>query len=1368
MEANLEGPLVEALIKLLLSAEGTSRDGLFKSLVRLSSFEKILEYIMKVFCKCETIAFKRSMAHLYFEYVKAKSDLITGVSSALLFEHFKHLVCEVPPLETDVECTLMREVLEVLVQSLSTFSATALLSAVASWGSQHSLVALYAISTVHETAIGKFFSQLLTEMNGNIETMTIAYEFLIRHNIGALEEGLAELVHQMKFTESITKVFRECSRSQNHMMRIGGFRLIGGAFHFLENRDALVFCLNISEDIIQGIRIANKQVTVTALDALCELPLSSDSSVFDPENQITTFVPLFANYVRNFDDDIADAVIRFVDPRKEACDLTQWLIGMLQKDTDSARVTVLLACRYQMVSVVQDYVFPSEYDSPSVAGAACAAIAYLASNNSLTPELIPKALRTVMVAMSIDDDMVSLLIPVALQEILNSSAEVPSVLFNAVVVNLNLVQNDGSLLLLASALFQYCSKHEQFEVTPCDPKVFATRVYQILVVYINTPKTSKSMQSLLLFLLRVLHATVVGSFVAGEPLDGLSIAGICENVIPSEYVNLVHEQALLCFEKEPAASVICVSLKNTKRANPMAIFEKIKDAEPVNELIFQHFFHSAATINRSGAITMFAQIVAELNEESKSKPVFSSLFKILSGEAKPKYSRDLILSTIACLVSEELTYNQISELFFALDYVLRQDSESLEVLLMLVKLHIPGQMPPTLLAKILSQPYFVSAIPHIMVVVKLPLHLFNACFDQVFRSGDVSLYAAFCENCQNITEFEVFDASVSALLDQSNSKKFVLFSQQVCEQLSHNKTSPRKLELMTRLVDHILYEQEDVRTSAKKAICALLSIEKDVIVDGNLPYGEIVKQAQVMCKEWSAKITGYEALDIASIIVKTNPLTLPHALFLWEISKTQKRIISGTEGLIEFLISSGEQVDVRMKRVLKGLINNIADSDFGKLFNTFLKIQLNDFAKELIGDFIGSTTYGKQILDQFFDYFIDYRLTTDDSVLCGRYQLAALICHYNRDRDIDFRLFWILLAKYTLFLDPKQKISRGVLGASLTAFNESLCEVLNRLGIDHVDISSWRSCSDIIDYFHGYTRKMSLADIESLIDARQFIPLRRVAGVFTVSSFGILMAQILLDIKTNQSLSAKAAKEVSTIVMSGKDDSAKLITARFASLFDSTDFHLFDTEDIKRLLDAARRSLIRPSKDIQTDNIAFLKKVLAAAPPELIKESKRVLLETLRTAFDFCTVEDLLDAMKDVMSCDDQLSQVTNMAQISLPRIITLSVNEKQSIREKATSILLLLSQAQNEQSIVEGFVKLLGLQEVATISHIFVDWLSRSGLNSYSMDLLLKFTNVLLADKQLKTDFAKKVAPLLKPVMTDIKNPLQSQALDIMSTLLA
>lgn len=1367
MDTNLEGQLVESLIRLLLTAEGAKRERLFSSLTRLSSFEKILEYIMKVFCRSETIETKQGLAHLYFEYVKAKTDMIHGISSSLLFEHFKYLVGEVPKIETETECLVMVDVLRIFISALSTFSPTALLSAITSWGSQHSLLAVSALVDVHPSVVATFFPMFLTALDTSIEIMTVAYEFLRKHRITDIEEDRRDPEAQAKLAESLTKVFRECAWSENPTTLVAGFRLLGGAFHFMEDSDALVFCLNISEDIVQGIRYPNRNVTVTALQALCELPLSSDVSVFNAENQITTFVPLFANHVKNFDDDIADAVIRFVDPRKEECDLRQWLIGMFKKDTvDAARIIVLLACRYQLVSVVQDYVFPAEYDSPSIAVAACSAIDYLANNKSLTPELVPKALRTVMVAMSIDDQMVSLAIPVTLQEILNASGEIPSILFNSLVVNLELVHDRHSLFLLASGLLQYCSTHQSLEITPCDTGVFAGRVYQILVVYINTPKESMEIQSILLFLLTVLHAVIRGGFVPGETLDGLSVASICEKIIPPECVDLVHERALSCLETEPAASVICISLKNTKKPNPDDLFDKVKDAEPFNPLIFEHFFHSAATIDRSGAVVMLGKLVAELSEEGKKKPVLTSIFKILSGDVKPKYSRELILTAITFLVSDQLTSDEVSELFSILECVLRQDTQSLTVLILLVKLHIPAKIPPSLIEKILS-PYFVLAIPHLLKVCQVDLGLFNACFDLVFRSGDVGLFHAFCEICKDLTDFEVFDALLTNLLAKTNNWKFVFFSEQVCEELSQGKTSHKKLELMARLVDDILCEQKDVRTSAMNGISALFGMDKEEGTDDEL-FGEFVEHAHVLCENWSGKISDYEALDIASIIIKTRPLSLPHAIFLSKICKAQPRVVSATHGIVEFLFQCGDQEDVHTLKVVRELIIHISKVDFALVYGSVMKLKLNDFAKDVLSGFVTHPELGGKILNEFFDYFVDYRLTDDDSVLCGRYQLAELIFRHNQDRSIDFRLLWIILANYTFFLDPKQKLSRGLMGTCLTSFNISLRSILTRLGLNHVELSSWKSCSDIVEYFHDILVQMSLSDLESFVDARHFIQLRRVSGVLMVSSFAILLARLFGAVKSHSNLRTKIATEIGAISVCGKDDSAKLITARLVSLLDITALQTFDQAQLTNLMDAGRRALIRPNKETQADNIAFLKNILAVAPPDLIKENKRCLMETLRTAFEFCTVEDLLDAIKVVMSCDSELEQVNNMAQISLPRIIILSVNEQKSVRDKATSILVLVSRAKNKSKILEGLVDVLGLPEVATLSHFFVDWLVRGGLNSYSIELLLSFTNVLSSDKQTKTDFAKKVAPLLKPIMIDPNNPLQDQALDIMSRLLA
>jgi hypothetical protein len=112
-------------------------------------------------------------------------------------------------------------------------------------------------------------------------------------------------------------------------------------------------------------------------------------------------------------------------------------------------------------------------------------------------------------------------------------------------------------------------------------------------------------------------------------------------------------------------------------------------------------------------------------------------------------------------------------------------------------------------------------------------------------------------------------------------------------------------------------------------------------------------------------------------------------------------------------------------------------------------------------------------------------------------------------------------------------------------------------------------------------------------------------------------------------------------------------------------------------------------------------------------------------------------------------------------------VSENQETRMKASGVLRSISKASPGESVVDGLVKALGLQEVASLTNFFLDWAAKGGMNDLNLRLLKDFGCCLRADPRLKADFAQKTTPIVKPIIDDKNRPEQMVAVELSAVIL-
>ena len=171
---------------------------------------------------------------------------------------------------------------------------------------------------------------------------------------------------------------------------------------------------------------------------------------------------------------------------------------------------------------------------------------------------------------------------------------------------------------------------------------------------------------------------------------------------------------------------------------------------------------------------------------------------------------------------------------------------------------------------------------------------------------------------------------------------------------------------------------------------------------------------------------------------------------------------------------------------------------------------------------------------------------------------------------------------------------------------------------------------------------------------------------------------------------------------------------------------------------------------------------------EDILEKKEKIFSTLEGCFEFTEevgFSRLLDGVAACLYADNSLEPFLPMSQISLPRMLTLSVNESSLIRGKAKKIIRILVGSEKPKETIPKLAETIGAEQFDGIARFFVDWAERNTITDRILKLIKEFAENL--QDQSRTIFISKVTPILVPLVNNIDHPLQRHAIEIFSILL-
>jgi hypothetical protein len=668
---------------------------------------------------------------------------------------------------------------------------------------------------------------------------------------------------------------------------------------------------------------------------------------------------------------------------------------------------------------------------------------------------------------------------------------------------------------------------------------------------------------------------------------------------------------------------------------------------------------------------------------------------------------------------------------------------------------------------IVSSQLFVDLIPDFLYLLgRLDIELASKSFETVFQFGDPSFFGQFCASCVENGGRDVFPLFTSLLLKMDFDGRALDFATELCchSRMTESSEIPG---LVMRLVSVVMSEQFEVRRKAQSALLALFPDgNPEINATDRVTDGELVCETTGFCGRISAGIS----LPLATAIAEWTPEmpSLSHSvvLFLRALTISHNVSFCASAKLMPYLFAQGSSVSRATGAAIQGLLIHSALIDIRNFLPVLFSQEETPFISSVLSAVLDCDQIHRAVLEGFLRIVMGLTLTSQSAKV---FAFLPILTKKRKNTDSGIIVFLILIVSIAALAGSAQHLTPAVANDSLAIINGCFGEVFTDFSVQYTPISRWSSVEDLAQQFSVPFLGLCFADLTSLMEHRSLLELKRPSPVCIVNFVALLMIYIFEKIKRiTDPIVAVMAREIAALTISGRDDCCRTITKTLANLWDKHDLGLTGRDGLVDLQTASLRALIRIQEDTQNENLIFLSKVLSVAPPDVIRHDKERLLDTVTRCFEFQTVENLLDAIQAILSCDFNVDEFNNMSVISLPRILTLSVNESPQIRAKANAILRFFAHASDDALIVPGLVNVLGKQEFIILSTFFLDWTSKVELNVFSVALLWKLFEGLGGDAVAAGDFIKKVAPRLLRVLTNGADRLRVPVFELLTSMLA
>lgn len=1358
MSESVEEQLIRSLVKKMVLNDNSHISKYYKALNRIKNRQNVINILLDSISRCQDSKVKENLLDLYMKYFIDHATDITALPQPFLFENFKQLSTNFESVSSFNKYNDLSTVLEMIITNIKSFKPQTLYSTIVNWSSKIMNLSLYSMSKIYTDFKENCFSNIIItlERNGqSLPTIAAMIFFMKSNELTKLSHDFQVFLEQKDFDNTSTNLITTYLLSKSIDDIKIGILLLGSMFHFLPEDQSLSLCLNFVDQLITISNEYYKIVLVMIADAISNLPVNDESPVFNTFQQLYRFVPIFGKRIIDFSSDLANAFMNYVEPRSKNPQFLAWVLNLYEYD-EQINGTTLMSCRfglYQSSTDIFNHIFPSvDKLTKSQKEATCLATIYLSKNNLITKDIMLAALPIVVEALD----------PQAFQSLADSSIKYPAIFIDSFLKLLTKLTDDKATLIpFISAIIRLFHSTEEFDLIKSSSETFAKDMFMFLKMYIETSDDDDGLSHLILYLLSVISASGHGSKLEKtEELKRLCLQDLINKLIPEEYKQSVYDLSIESATQ--SASIISISLKDT---NPMSIMKSIEQCE--SPILFIRFFAVASKQNPYQTIDYLNRITEERQVESYSlfKKTFS-LFYAPNEVQEPKIPYDVTLRTIQQIIESNVSLNAdcLSLLFTIFEKIDLDDEVARTVFSILSKQRQKCQLNESFILKILASDKFLKSFPDFLYVIHPTENHIMCLLKTWIKFEIIDLNHDLCEAIKENYSLEVF-FTISTYVS-SISYKHLHFVKSLCSSFP----GQIDIDLAISLIRLIASEDYNERILAQESLNMMFNItshDESFNVDSTISYGQVVTN---ISNYSDALVSNIPIEKMQTMFLGLTDKNISEVLFASSaIQKYEWKLIDSKIEIFTLLVNLGNKEHVSFQNAVRLALLSLVESDLQRFLKSISTFTINSFIKSVL----------IQCLDQnpeAFETFVvnsimSLRFNTEKDTISIPFQSLHILCKSNKNKNLDPLLLWLLLVSYSILVHDYPKIA--ILSSKFVQnmLNKSAFAVFNRLslqyqGIDDVDLVSYETTAK--KYFQ-HLMKLNYNNLSNLIEMLDNISVKRNTLTTIVVSICIILALLLQSmIKfSNAKLTDLISEKLVKIAGSGKDESCRLICAYLAPLFSANDLSKLSSKALDELMNISLRSLIQLNENTMSADFIFFLTLFIVLPSGSVIEEDARLFDALTKSFDNKDLIGLpicLDALLAYVKVSPHLEKFNNMSSLSLPRLLSFTLNQDQEIRIKAEEILQILVE---NTDIVVGLSQKLDEDAFCILALFIADWAGKNSPNKFTMNLLLNFAVRLKDNKEASIKYTKKVTPVLMPIANNDEHKYQHEAIDIMAILI-
>jgi len=1371
-QMNPEFQLINSVIQALIIDSRSNESFFYDTLLQVPQTLKVFEILFNSLINIKDVSIKANIMRLISIYVVEKAKSISDIEPPQLFEFFRKIVCESPQSLEFLDYISIGKAIEILISNLTTFSPQTLYSSLMGWSTWITPISLVALSSIQNSFHDLCFSYLVHHFVNSNSIRSSLYVFMIRNTYKCLSNEVFQQSSSSRFIDHITNHLKSVFMHESNDT-VSNIQLLTSLFHFLPIETSCAISLDFCNQIQKFLCSKNELIRIAIAESLSYLPASDEDPTFNSSQQLLSFAPYFGFELSDFVGSIASSFSTFIRPRSSHPDFGKWITGIFLKKTQIGGA-VYIACHFDLFEnnpELISFAFPLEptlEHSRSICLAACS----LGSTWTLKDYVVEPFLGCFF---SVSELWNSDLFELIDQALISMPQQIKG--FEEKFINSLLIQSRLSLItikrisILIRGIFSHSQKLPNINTKKDD---LILKISSLLIMMVQNSDESES----IIDILQILSgSTVLGNVYRDSSKIKLNpLANIIDIIIPTEFHNEIHNNLLSTCDSKIEANVISVCFV-TDIPNPESICKRIEEMDPMIPELFIMFFQNAAYRNLSMTLDKIGKIVKTSSIPKNTSSIFRFMFWN-SNESKPKVSGSLIFRTLLSIISSCVDFfNEecIKTLLNIFDSIFVDNDDGKMVLSAIISLPVSSKAPISLVEKVIKSKIYISLLPHFLRFVPDHESTLLQCLNgwkyslsmgyvkvEDNASFSESLFKKSCLSYNTIIEALLKDQSYDDLCGIDLLLKISMFCVGDYE---------KKSEHISFLLSLCFIKKQTIIESSLCCLAKIFGIDSNIssyctlndIIDLSIDFIQNLMKKL----DWAFISTILSTLATEKYSFAYSPIiycVLETVDFsLW---KDQKLFIPF---LLKFLDYNDSMIvyytqkshETISSKNIEYFISNLIEAKNNQMANKiFTKCLQNNFEATLRA-YIQEIKKKKKIDNDFLSS-------------CGVsfYEICFYVDQYN---NIEL-LLWLSIIMVCFLTSNYDSLSESNAKLMENKVLDTISQLLlkfkiSRPSLPYTIFDNLDTLGNELSYYISLCSLQSLEKLFNIIESP--IGIKRNDNSNLIIGIGVFLGNLYKRLRSHNNstlICEKLCVLMSKCSIIGKDDCSRAIASSYSYLFDISDIIGFNNDSINNLLQCCIRSLINPDDETRIRCVILFTQVLLASPSNIIQSESKKLYDMLSKSFEVSKevgMDKILESVYSLVKVESTIRPYINMSPLSLPRLFILSVSESIENQIRAKNILKLLTKAVSDEEILENLKNLIGNQEFLVICMFLVDWASKSTLSKDIIILLKQMTHVVSKDENLQPTFFKKITPLIMPIVTNVNNPIQNYAIEILLLIL-